>query len=165
MSIIRFEEPRVMPKTPPKGFALFAFGFRPFYLVGALLAAIGVPLWIAVLAGGIPLQPVFPAMLWHGHEMLFGFVAAIIVGFLLTAGHNWTGLSTPTGAPLAALVGLWLAGRLAMFSDSPVLAAALDLAQEVLADPDTAGGIVLADLLSFTGGADNRAECGVGVDG
>ena len=128
MSIIRLEEPRVMPKTPPKGFALFAFGFRPFYLVGALLAAIGVPLWIAVLAGGIPLQPVFPAMLWHGHEMLFGFVAAIIVGFLLTAGHNWTGLSTPTGAPLAALVGLWLAGRLAMFSDSPVLAAALDLA-------------------------------------
>ena len=126
MSIIRLEEPRVMPKTPPKGFALFAFGFRPFYLVGALLAAIGVPLWIAVLAGGIPLQPVFPAMLWHGHEMLFGFVAAIIVGFLLTAGHNWTGLSTPTGAPLAALVGLWLAGRLAMFSDSPVLAAALD---------------------------------------
>ena len=79
MSIVRLEEPRVMPKTPPKGFALFAFGFRPFYLVGALLAAIGVPVWIAVLAGGMPLMPVFPAMLWHGHEMLFGFVVAIIV--------------------------------------------------------------------------------------
>ena len=127
MSIIRLEEPRVMPKTPPKGFALFAFGFRPFYLAGALLAAIGVPVWIAVLAGGLPLQPVFPAMLWHGHEMLFGFVVAIIVGFLLTAGHNWTGLATPTGARLAALLGLWLAGRLAMFSGSPLLAAVVDI--------------------------------------
>lgn len=128
MAIIRLEEPRVMPKTPPKGFALFAFGFRPFYLFGAAFAALAVPLWIVVLAGGLPLQPVLPAMLWHGHEMLFGFVAAIIVGFLLTAGHNWTGLATPTGAPLAALVALWLAGRVAMFCANPVLAAALDLA-------------------------------------
>jgi len=128
MAIIRLEEPRVMPKTPPKGFALFAFGFRPFYLFGAAFAALAVPLWIVVLAGGLPLQPVLPAMLWHGHEMLFGFVAAIIVGFLLTAGHNWTGLATPTGAPLAALLVLWLAGRVAMFCTNPVIAAAIDLA-------------------------------------
>ena len=128
MSIVRLEEPRVMPKTPPKGFALFAFGFRPFYLLGTALAAIGVPLWILVLAGAVPWMPVFPAMLWHGHEMLFGFVTAIIVGFLLTAGHNWTGLATPTGASLAALVALWLAGRVALFSGNPVLAAVVDLA-------------------------------------
>lgn len=128
MSIIRLEEPRLSPENPPEGFALFAFGFRPFYLFGAVLAAIGVPLWILVLTGAVPLAPVFPAMLWHGHEMLFGFVVAIVAGFLLTAGHNWTGLATPTGAPLVALVGLWLAGRFSFFSGNPVFAAVLDLA-------------------------------------
>ncbi len=128
MALIRLDEPRLLPKTPPTGFALFALGFRPFYLLGALFAAFAVPLWIVLLAGKTPLMPVLPAMLWHGHEMLFGFVAAIVSGFLLTAGHNWTGLATPSGKPLAALAALWLAGRLLMFCGMPVLAAAVDIA-------------------------------------
>ena len=126
MAVIRIAEPRVMPKTPPKGFALFALGFRPFFLLAAVSAALLVPLWMAMLSGMLPVAPVLPAMLWHGHEMVFGFAAAVIVGFLLTAAHNWTGLSTPAGWPLAGLTALWLAGRAAMFSGSPVFAAVVD---------------------------------------
>lgn len=127
MPVIPIAEPRLAPKTPPRGFALFALGFRPFYLLAAILAVVLVPLWISVLAGSASLAPVLPALLWHGHEMLFGFACAVIVGFLFTAGHNWTGLATPSGKPLAALAVLWLLGRLAMFSGSPPLAALLDL--------------------------------------
>ena len=53
-----------------------------------------------------------PPLLWHAHEMLYGFAVAVIVGFLLTAGKAWTGLATPRGATLAAMAGLWLAARL-----------------------------------------------------
>ena len=128
MAIIQIDEPRLRPKTPPTGFALFALGFRPFYLLGALFAALVLPLWLALYAGGVELAPVLPGMLWHGHEMVFGFAVAIIAGFLLTAGQVWSGLPTPKGGRLAALVALWLAGRLAMFSGMPILAAVVDLA-------------------------------------
>ena len=127
MAVIRIAEPRVAPKTPPKGFALFELGFRPFFLLAAVSAALLVPLWIAVLTGALPLEPILPAMIWHGHEMVFGFAAAVIVGFLLTAAHNWTGLSTPSGWPLAALVVLWLAGRVVLFSEMPLIAAVVDV--------------------------------------
>lgn len=94
-----------------RGPALFSFGFRPFYLLGALWSALVVPLWLwSYLAGG-------PGMLtrdWHVHEMLFGFLAAVVAGFLTTAVPNWTGRMPIIGAPLAQLVGLWLAGRIAM---------------------------------------------------
>jgi uncharacterized protein involved in response to NO len=87
-------------------------GFRPFYLMG-LAAAFVLPLgWLALLSGA-SFSTSLPPLLWHGHEMLFGFVVAIIVGFLLTAGRLWTGLATPTGPVLAALALLWLAGRVA----------------------------------------------------
>ena len=128
MAIIQIDEPRVRPQTPPTGLALFALGFRPFYLLGALFAALALPLWIVMYVGAIDLAPVLPDMLWHGHEMVFGFAVAIIAGFLLTAGQVWSGLSTPKGWPLVALVALWLAGRLVMFSGMPVLAAVVDLA-------------------------------------
>ena len=82
MAIIQIDEPRLRPKTPPAGFALFALGFRPFYLLGALFAALVLPLWLALYAGGVELAPVLPGMLWHGHEMVFGFAVAIIAGFL-----------------------------------------------------------------------------------
>jgi len=127
MAVIRIAEPRVAPKKPPKGFALFSLGFRPFFLLAALAAALLVPLWIAMLTGLLPLVPLMPAMIWHGHEMLFGFASAVIVGFLLTAAHNWTGLSTPSGWPLAVLVALWLAGRVVLFSSMPVFAAVVDV--------------------------------------
>ncbi|WP_454737444.1 NnrS family protein [Cupriavidus necator] len=102
---------------PPRGFALFALGFRPFYLGGAVFAALAIAAWSAMLAGmnGVGPAPVIPAMFWHAHEMVFGFAASIVVGFLFTAGRAWTGQPTPTGAALAVLFLLWLAGRVGMW--------------------------------------------------
>lgn len=99
-------------------------GFRPFYLGAALFALLAVPLWLGLWLGRVPLDlPVAP-MLWHAHEMLFGFAVAVIVGFLLTAGKAWTGLPTPRGAALGALALLWLAARLApLVAPYPVYAA------------------------------------------
>jgi uncharacterized protein involved in response to NO len=83
------------------------------YLLAGIYAALGVPLWALQYLGWLPgADP-----LWHAHEMLFGYAFAVIAGFLLTAVRNWTGLSTPLGAPLAAVVALWLAARaLALYS-------------------------------------------------
>jgi len=103
-------------------------GFRPFYVGGALLAALMVPLWVAVFLGGWQLSPAAPGLLWHAHEMLFGFAVAIIVGFLMTAGKTWTGLATPRGALLAALALLWLGARVASVTGPYALFAVLDLA-------------------------------------
>jgi uncharacterized protein involved in response to NO len=128
MALIRLDEPTVRPKTPPRGFALFALGFRPFYLLAALWAALAVPLWLGQLGGTLALPMSMPPLFWHVHEMLFGFAAAVIVGFLFTAGQNWTGLPTPTGRPLAVLALLWFAGRIAMLCAPPTLAAIADLA-------------------------------------
>lgn len=108
------------------GFALWALGFRPFYLAAALFGTVAVPLWVLVHEGVIAVP--LPGVLWHAHEMLFGFVVAVIVGFLFTAGRNWTGLPTPTGSALAALVALWLAGRIAVASGTGSVAAVVDSA-------------------------------------
>lgn len=92
---------------------LLRLGFRPFYLLAAALALLAVPLWLAGYRGLLPALPA-ANLLWHMHEMVFGFAGAVIVGFLFTAGRNWTNLPTPSGAQLAALAVLWLAGRAAM---------------------------------------------------
>lgn len=87
---------------------LLALGFRPFYLLAGAYAALSVPLWALQYFGVLP--PVQP--LWHAHEMIFGYAFAVIGGFLLTAVRAWTGLPTPSGAPLGALAAIWLAARL-----------------------------------------------------
>lgn len=89
---------------------LFSQAFRPFFPLAALASALSVVLWIASLTGGLPLSP--NATLWHAHEMLFGFASAVIVGFVMTAVVNWTGLSPLTPQRLGWLVSLWLAARL-----------------------------------------------------
>ncbi|MFT3734592.1 MAG: NnrS family protein [Rhodocyclaceae bacterium] len=127
MAVIVLEEPR-RAASPPPAFALFALGFRPFYLLAAVQALAFVPLWIAVLQGSLNVPTGMAPMLWHGHEMVFGFACAVIVGFLFTAVRSWTGLATPEGRPLAALALLWLAARLAFFVAPPWLIALLDLA-------------------------------------
>lgn len=120
-------EPRSAPlMPPPRGFALFALGFRPFYLGGAAFAALAVAAWTAQLAGFWNAAMALPPLLWHAHEMVFGFGAAIVIGFLFTAGRAWTGQPTPTGAALAVLFLLWLAARVAMLAAPPMLAMALD---------------------------------------
>jgi uncharacterized protein involved in response to NO len=110
---------------------LFALGFRPFFLAAGF-AGVALPLaWLAVLRGDVAAPAWLDPFLWHGHEMLFGFVAAAIAGFLLTAVPAWTATPPIRGAPLAALVFVWTAGRFALaFAGSlPAgLVAALDLA-------------------------------------
>ncbi len=92
----------------------FHDAFRPFYLGGALFAAVAVPLWLGMWYHSY-FTPSLPSLYWHAHEMVFGFAAAIIIGFLFTAARNWTGLPLPAGMPLALLAGLWLAARVGMF--------------------------------------------------
>lgn len=110
----------------PKGWPVLRLGFRPFYLGGTLTATLGISLWLAIFMGGMPFNPATPALLWHVHEMLFGFAVAIIIGFLLTAGKNWTGLSTPRGASLGALALLWLGARVTAVTGPTPLYAVLD---------------------------------------
>lgn len=99
-------------------------GFRPFFFGGTLWALMALTLWLLALAGAVQLPSAFDALAWHRHEMLFGFVGAIIAGFLLTAVPNWTGRLPIAGAPLAALFALWAAARLAaLFSAEIGLAA------------------------------------------
>ena len=89
-------------------------GFRPFFFGGALWAIVALTLWLCSLTGEITLPTAFEPLAWHRHEMLFGFVGAVISGFLLTAIPNWTGRLPIAGRPLLALFGLWLAARLAV---------------------------------------------------
>ncbi|MCC5853465.1 MAG: NnrS family protein, partial [Alkalimonas sp.] len=77
--------------------------FRPLFLFGALFSLLAMLLWGLALSGVIALHPYGDLLFWHQHEMLFGFVAAIIVGFLLTAVQNWTGLRATHGSPLLLL--------------------------------------------------------------
>jgi len=110
-----------------RGWPVLRLGFRPFYILGALLACASVPVWIAAMVGGMPLNVALTPLLWHAHEMLFGFATAIIVGFLLTAVKAWTGLATPRGALLGGLALLWLAARLAALGASYGVYAVLDM--------------------------------------
>ena len=95
-------------------FVPFAYGFRPFFLAAGLFAVLAVAAWGWVLAAGRAPFGALPPYLWHGHEMLFGFVGAAIAGFLLTAVPSWTGSRGFAGAPLVALALFWLAGRVAL---------------------------------------------------
>lgn len=103
-------EPRPLP---PAGWPVWRLAFRPFYLAGALAAAGLIALWLLVVWGQFELGAEVSPVLWHAHEMVYGFVVAIVVGFLFTAGKTWTGQDTPRGQHLAALLALWLAGRVA----------------------------------------------------
>ena len=117
------------PSTPaPCGMPGLRLAFRPFYLGAAVLAVLIVPLWVAVFLGAIPWAPTQPALLWHAHEMLFGFAIAVIVGFLMTAGQTWTGLATPRGPALGFLILLWLSARVASVVAPYSVFAVLDLA-------------------------------------
>lgn len=109
------------PKAP-----VWRLGFRPFYLLAAAFAAAAVPAWVLAYLGLLPGGPL--DLLWHTHEMVFGFAAAVVAGFLLTAIQNWTGLATPTGRPLQALVLLWVAGRCAALGAPPSLYMVVDVA-------------------------------------
>lgn len=111
-----------------RGTPLFSAGFRPFFLFGALWAGISVPIWVLARLLGDGMLWGLPGRDWHVHEMLFGYLAAVIAGFLLTAVPNWTGRLPVTGRPLMGLFGLWAVGRIAMLLQARLgmLAAVLD---------------------------------------
>ncbi len=94
-----------------RGPALFSFGFRPFFLLAGILALLAVPAWLAAYLGH---GPAALSRDWHVHEMLFGYAGAVIAGYMIVAGANWTGHYPVAGRPVAALAALWLAGRAGM---------------------------------------------------
>jgi uncharacterized protein involved in response to NO len=93
---------------------LWGRGFRPFFLGAGAYGFAVVVAWTAIWRGDLDAPAWLSPVWWHGHEMLFGLVAAAISGFLLTAAPVWTGRRALCGRPLIALFGLWALGRLAM---------------------------------------------------
>src|SRR5262245_61082849 len=123
-TLLRLEEP---PRAPADRFALWDLGFRPFYWLASVFAALSIALWALQFAGVLG-HAYLRGPLWHAHEMLFGFTLAVIVGFLLTAGSNWTGRVTLGGTWLAALATLWLAARVLVLTPFGWAAAAANVA-------------------------------------
>lgn len=127
-----------------RGPAILSFGFRPFFLFGPLWGALAMALWIPALTGAIDLPTHLDPVAWHAHAFLFGYLGAVMAGFLLTAVPNWTGGLPVVGRPLGALALLWAAGRLAVLFSAHVpvaLIAAVDLAF-----PLALGALVLREI-------------------
>ena len=119
----------VKPKAPAAaaGFALWNLGFRPFFLLASIFSAISVLLWAAHFSGYFP-SAYLQGPVWHGHEMLVGYTAAVIAGFLLTAVRAWTNEPTPSGVPLMALAALWVCGRVLVLTPFAMSAAVVNAA-------------------------------------
>ena len=129
-----------------QGPALLSFGFRPFFLFGAVWACIAMLLWIPALSGAVTLPTRFDPVSWHAHAFLFGYLSAVLAGFLLTAVPNWTGRLPLVGRPLAGMFLIWLAGRVAVLCSDllPVgIAPAIDLAF-----PIALGAVVLREIVA-----------------
>ncbi len=109
--------PRLRSYTGPN---ILSYGFRPFFLLGSLYAGLSVLFWLPMYSGLIETHSTFAPVDWHIHEMLFGYLSAVVTGFLLTAIPNWTGRLPVQGIPLLALVLLWAAGRLAIFFSAEI---------------------------------------------
>lgn len=124
--------PRYRPQTGP---VVLSAGFRPFFLLASFWASLAIPIWLAFFTGHGQVPTALSPVVWHVHEMIFGFGAATVAGFLLTAIPNWTGRMPLQGGPLAFLVLLWAVGRVAVLVSAkigPDAAAALDLAFPVV---------------------------------
>lgn len=106
---------------------VFRLGFRPFFLLAAVYAIFSVPVWLWLRSHGTPASFTVPALWWHGHELLFGFALAVVMGFVLTAVQNWTGQAGTKGVRLGVLVSLWLLPRVLFWCAVPLwLIAALE---------------------------------------
>jgi uncharacterized protein involved in response to NO len=167
------------------GWPLLAAGFRPFFLLGSVYAGLAILVWLPVFYGKITLVSAFAPRDWHVHEMLYGYLPAVITGFLFTAIPNWTGRLPIRGTPLLALVLVWIAGRLAvtlsaetgwltaMLVDASYLAlVAAAAAREILAGRNWKNlNVVILVLLLLAGNvafhleahADGAAEIGIRI--
>ena len=125
--LLQIKQASTVPAASPPGFALWQLGFRPFYLLASVFAALSIGLWALQFAGWLG-QPYLAGPMWHAHEMLFGFTLAVVVGFLFTAGRSWSGRPTPTGAALMALAALWVAGRVLVLTPYGWAAAVVNVA-------------------------------------
>ena len=125
-----------------RGPALLTYGFRPFFFSAGVWAALAMTLWVPMLSGHLTLPTAFDPVSWHAHEFLFGYLAAVIAGFLLTAVPNWTGRLPMVGWPLGALFAFWLIGRLAV-------AASLHLPPLAVALADLAMPLALAAVIGL----------------
>ena len=158
-----------------ESYPFFRGGYRPFFTSAALWALVALALWLCALSGALTLPTEFSPLAWHRHEMLFGFVGAVIAGFLLTAIPNWTGRLPIAGGPLASLFGLWLAARAAVLFSAqvgPLVAALLDVgfyvilaalaAREVLAARNRNFPVVILVLLfAIANALDHAAAAGM----
>ena len=125
--MLKMETPNLRANTNATGFALWNLGFRPFYLLASIFAALSVTLWVCQYEGFLP-AAYLRSPVWHGHEMLYGYAMAVLAGFLFTAVRNWTGQPTPTGATLAAFAALWVAGRVLVMTPYELAAALVNAA-------------------------------------
>lgn len=173
-----------MTKSPWHSF-FFSAGFRPFFLLTAAHASLTALVWagwLGLSAGGyeLPLLSAPPPTLWHGHEMLFGFLSAAVAGFLLTAVPNWTGTPPVQGRPLMLLVGAWLLGRLAFWTSGmlpewlvivadlafwPLLIGVIARALLKAPTPRNAPFVVLLSILALASLGDHLGLIGVLDDG
>lgn len=141
------------------GCALWNLGFRPFYLLAGVFSVLAIAVWVARFNGVLTQGAWLGDPLWHAHEMIFGYAFAVVVGFLFTAVRNWTGLPTPTGWSLAAIVALWLAARILfgcalvwpglVFDGAFALAATWGIARPLLAARNRRNLFFIAVLLAI----------------
>jgi uncharacterized protein involved in response to NO len=112
--------------------------------------------WVWVFAGVGEVEFPYRPREWHVHEMLFGFLPAVMTGFLLTAIPNWTERAPLRGLPLLSLFLLWSAGRVLMAEPWPGASAA--------AGVDTAFLVIVAAFVWWqiaAAGSWDRAPIGV----
>ncbi|MEQ6250445.1 NnrS family protein [Sulfitobacter sp. HNIBRBA3233] len=146
-----------------RGPALLTFGFRPFFLGAGVWAVLIMALWVPMLSGALTVPTAFDPVSWHAHEFLFGYLSAVVAGFLLTAVPNWTGRLPIVGWSLGGLAALWVAGRVAVGLSlllPPLVVAVVDLAmpvalgfviaREIVAGKNWKNLIVLGMLAAFT---------------
>jgi uncharacterized protein involved in response to NO len=129
-----------------RGPALLSYGFRPFFLLGAIYAGLAILAWLPIFNGELALSTAFGPIDWHVHEMLYGYLPAVVTGFLLTAIPNWTGRLPIQGTPLLTLVVVWLAGRVAVIFSAEIgwlPAAIIDVGFLVLVVAATAREVVV----------------------
>lgn len=144
-----------------EGPALLSYGFRPFFLFGAAWAALMIALWLPVLSGTFALPTTFGPIEWHVHELLYGYVPAVVAGFLLTAVPNWTGRLPVIGKPLLGLVTLWAAGRVAILVSAVIgagPAALIDIAFLVALT-----GLIAREVVAGKNYKNLRVLAGVGL--
>jgi uncharacterized protein involved in response to NO len=172
-----------------RGWPLFGNGFRPFFLFGSIYAGLAILVWLPVFHGELTLVSAFAPRDWHVHEMLYGYLPAVITGFLFTAIPNWTGRLPIQGTPLLVLVIVWMMGRvcvtfsaetgwlMAMLVDASfLLLVAAAAAREILAGRNwrnlnvvmlvlllLAGNIAFHLEAHFNGAADTGIRIGIAV--